>query len=201
MKHFRNIESGIDVAPFLEELKHFSGEWDVRRAHFIKVQRETVNIALRKPVPNPAVHANNRHESMKSEWYDQFPLLTEFLEQCARRQGGELCRAMIVDLKPNSKVYPHIDHGAYYAIRDRYHFVLLSVGGSLMRIEDEEVLFRPGEVWWYDNQGLHSSRNDSPHHRIHVIFDVLPKTLKTRLRRLLKIMTTQVRRSWYYIGT
>jgi hypothetical protein len=79
-----------------------------------------------------------------------------------------------VRLNPNGKVYPHIDEGEYYKVRDRYHLVLSSPGGSHMNSGGETVVFQDGELWWFDNQAVHDAFNPSPHGRIHVIFDVLP---------------------------
>ena len=34
---------------------------------------------------------------------------------------------------------------------------------------------RSAELWWFDNKTIHSARNESPHPRIHLVFDLKPK--------------------------
>ena len=88
--------------------------------------------------------------------------------------GGDLSRISVVRLNPHGRVYPHIDEGDYYKVRDRYHLVLRSPGGSEMNSGGEEVVFRDGELWWFNNKAVHDAFNPSAEGRIHVIFDVLP---------------------------
>ena len=85
-----------------------------------------------------------------------------------------MCRISVVRLNPHGKVYPHVDEGDYYKVRDRYHLVLRSPGGSSMNSGGEEVVFRDGELWWFNNKAVHDAFNPSAEGRIHVIFDVLP---------------------------
>ena len=49
----------------------------------------------------------------------KFPVIRAFLEAFAAEQDAELGRAKIVRLKPGHTVYPHIDRGEYYRVRDR----------------------------------------------------------------------------------
>lgn len=174
MKHFRKIKDGIDVEPFLIELRTFEGSWDLLRAVRAPVQKETLNIPLRKGIDEVGKRFEDCHRSSKTEWYACFPKLSALLERVALELRGELSRVMIVNLKPKGRVYRHLDSGEYYKIRNRYHLVLYSKGGSRMQIEDEEILFQEGELWWYDNKSHHESYNDSDTDRVHVIFDVLP---------------------------
>ena len=44
-----------------------------------------------------------------------------------------------------------------------------------MRCEDEQVIMRENELWWFDNNRTHDSRNDSDEWRVHLIFDMLPR--------------------------
>ena len=77
-------------------------------------------------------------------------------------------------LPAGRRVYPHIDRGEYYKVRNRYHFVLRSADGSWLKAADEEVRMKEGEVWWFDNNQMHEAHNDGDQDRIHIIFDMLP---------------------------
>ena len=178
--HFVKI-ADVPTQPFLAELDAAAEMWrvDTSRQRKVRCQRNTENIFLRaakKPLPPGAKNANDVHESRVLRMAAKFPRTLAFCERVARSTGGHLGRATLVALLPGSKVYPHIDTGAYYRIRDRYHLVLRSRDGSPLTAGDETVVMGEGELWVFNNKIRHSARNPSSEPRIHLIFDVLPVT-------------------------
>jgi aspartyl/asparaginyl beta-hydroxylase (cupin superfamily) len=124
-----------------------------------------------------AIQGRKRRDVHESRWTTgsrSFPLARAFLKQTARALDSELSRAKIVCLPPGHRVYPHVDRGEYYRLRNRYHLVLSSTG-SWMRAGDEEVRMQRGELWWFDNDQVHEASNDGDSDRIHLIFDLLPR--------------------------
>ena len=177
-KNFALMKAGVDVGPMLEEIDGQPQLWDAdtRRQTNIHVQRETSNIPLRgalKPIPD-GVNQINWHPSRRTPYADRCPRIYSWVEQFVNELGGDLSRVSVVRLNPHGRVYPHIDEGDYYKVRDRYHLVLRSPGGSEMNSGGEEVVFRDGELWWFNNKAVHDAFNPSAEGRIHVIFDVLP---------------------------
>lgn len=176
LRHFRCVDPRVDIAPLLAEIAANEEMFfhNTSRQDGVHVQKETQAVFLRHAVPRDDIVINQNQES---EWLpeaQQFPLASAFMEEIARREGGTLSRATIVRLKPKSQVYPHIDHGAYYLIRNRYHLVLRSKDGSIMVAGDEKIVMKEGELWWFDNKQHHAAANPSDEWRIHYIFDVLP---------------------------
>ena len=179
LKRFTRIAQGIDVAPFLSELAGAPEMWlaDTSRQRKIRCQRDTQNIFLRvakKPLPSGATNANDVHESRTARSAARFPRALAFCEEIAGLQEGELGRATLVALQPRGWVRPHIDKGAYYRIRDRFHLVLRSRDGSPLTSGGETVVMREGELWVFDNKTEHDARNPTDEPRVHLIFDVLP---------------------------
>lgn len=174
MKNFRLLEKNIDVKPFLSEIAQNEEFWSTARAQLFKAHRETMNINLRRAVKKADKPLIDSHTIENTELYELFPYTTSWVEKFSR-DVGELARLMVVSLQPEGKVYAHFDAGEYYEIRDRYHLVLQSRGGSKMTSGDEEQIFREGELWWFDNKKMHQVVNQSIYPRIHVIFDVRPK--------------------------
>ena len=173
------IATGIDVAPFLSELAAAPEAWlaNTSRQRKVRCQRDTQNIFLRvarKPLPPGARNANDVHESRTARSAAGFPRALAFCERIAALQDGELGRATLVALQPRGWVRPHIDAGAYYRIRDRFHLVLRSREGSPLTSGGETVVMREGELWAFDNKAEHDARNPTDEPRIHLIFDVLP---------------------------
>ena len=176
---FTRIATGIDVAPLLSELAVAPEAWlaDTSRQRKVRCQRDTQNIFLRvakKPLPPGARNANDVHESRTAKSAARFPRALAFCEGIAALQEGELGRATLVALQPRGWVRPHIDAGAYYRIRDRFHVVLRSREGSPLTSGGETVVMREGELWAFDNKAEHDARNPTDEPRIHLIFDVLP---------------------------
>ena len=177
--HFVKI-ADIATQPFLAELDAAGELWrvDTSRQRKVRCQRNTENIflrAARKPLPPGAKNANDVHESRVLRMAANFPRTLAFCSGVADSASGQLGRATLVALLPESRVFPHIDAGAYYRIRDRYHLVLKSPGGSPLTAGAETVVMREGELWVFNNKVRHSATNPSKKPRMHLIFDVLPK--------------------------
>jgi hypothetical protein len=118
---------------------------------------------------------NDCQQVVDTENRPLFPYVSSLLERFAELERGDLGRAMLVRLKPMGRVYPHVDKGAYYAVRDRYHLVIQSKGGSPMASAEETVILQEGELWCFDNKSMHSAMNPSADWRVHLIFDLSPR--------------------------
>lgn len=178
MQYFKCLKSNVDPKPFLDEIESNEGAWaqSTGRQDKIKVQREALAIPLRG-LRKSAIGDRKRRDVHESRWTTgsvRFVLARRFLEDFAREQDSILGRAKIVCLPAGKRVYPHIDRGAYYQVRNRYHFVLRSEAGSWLKAEHEEVRMKEGELWWFDNNRMHEAHNDGDQDRIHMIFDMLP---------------------------
>jgi len=75
-------------------------------------------------------------------------------------------------LAPGAAIPAHIDDGAPATYYTRYQLALQSLPGALMKIGEEVVNFRMGEVWQIDNRTEHSVVNNSADDRIALIIDV-----------------------------
>ena len=179
MQHFTYVARGVDIEPLVAELDAAPEMWfaDTSRQRNIRCQRHTRNIFLRaprKPLPPGAKNANDVHESRIARSARKFPRALAYCESVADSLGGTLGRATLVTLLPRGRVFPHVDAGAYYRIRDRFHLVLKSARGSPLAAGDERVVMHPGELWAFDNKARHWADNPSDEARVHLIFDVLP---------------------------
>ncbi len=179
MQNFSRIGENLDIGPVLDELASASDAWgaDTSRQRNVRCQRHTRNIFLRapvKPLPPGETNSNNVHESRLTRQAQYFPQTLSLCQGVAEHRGGDLGRAMLVALLPKRKVTPHVDLGAYYRIRDRFHLVLTSIRGSPITVGSETVVMRSGELWAFDNKKRHWALNPSGEPRVHLIFDVLP---------------------------
>lgn len=180
MQYFKRLASDIDPKPFLKEIAAAEDPWAMStgRQDKIAVQREALSIPIRG-LRKSAIVGRERRDVHESRWTSgsvNFPLASGFLCRIAREQDALLSRAKIVCLPAGRRVYPHIDRGDYYRVRDRYHLVLRSSRGSWLKTGDEELRMQEGELWWFDNKQMHEAFNDGQQDRIHMIFDLLPLT-------------------------
>ena len=179
--HFTKIAENEDIFPILAELEASPDMWlaDTSRQRKVRCQRNTRNIFLRaakKPLPPGVTNANDVHESRIAPAAKYFKRTLDYCQSVATAQEGILGRATLVALLPKCKVFPHIDVGEYYRKRDRFHLVLKSTLGSPLTTEDETVVMREAELWVFNNKAVHWAENCSSETRIHLIFDVLPRS-------------------------
>jgi Aspartyl/Asparaginyl beta-hydroxylase len=180
MNHFNLLKTGVDTRPFIDEIVAVDSAWEQASGRQLKiaVQREALAIPLRG-LRKSAIGTRKRRDVHESRWTGgsvSYPVAGRFLQDAAAAEDGLLGRAKIVCLPAGRRVYPHVDRGAYYAVRNRYHLVLRSTAGSWLRAGDEEVRMREGELWWFDNKQVHEAINDGDQDRIHLIFDLLPSS-------------------------
>ncbi len=178
LKHFRLVRGDVDPHPFLAEIAAQADAWGAAtgRQDKIAVQREALAIPLRglRASALDGRRRRNVHESRWTSGSNRYPLACRFLDEISVAERSELGRAKIVCLPAGRRVYPHVDRGAYYRARNRYHLVLRSSAGSWLKAGDEDVRMREGELWWFDNDQIHEACNDGDEDRIHLIFDLLP---------------------------
>ncbi len=186
--------SKIDIGGFLAEVEQVVREdWEGNDRHLIKAQRETRSINL---FVRGAKDVSSRHDQFVQMACNamEFPELVAWLKAFALQRGhGNLQRARIVKLRPNGRVFAHVDRGLYYLVRDRCHLVLKAKRGSLMRCENQESVWQSGEVWWFNNHVTHEAYNDSDDDRIHVIFDILPQRNYSLSQYLQQFVRAKVR--------
>lgn len=181
MRYFKLIKSGVDIQSLMREVELNEWAWQVSttRQEIVTVQREAQIIHIRSMIKRNDVDGDDNQVEDWTKTSDSFPLASKLMFDFAKSVNGTLSRAGIVRLKPKGKVYPHIDRGTYYFIRDRYHLVLKSPLGSLLTSGNETVRMQEGELWWFDNKEYHSALNESDEWRVHYIFDVLPHQLSS----------------------
>jgi aspartyl/asparaginyl beta-hydroxylase (cupin superfamily) len=190
MENFLKLSKDIDPKPFLTEIDNVPSAWEqlTGRQDKIKVQREALAIPLRG-IRKSKVQDRRRsdvHESRNTTMSRNFPLIMQFIKDFAEVQNALPGRAKIANLPPAGKVFPHIDRGEYYLPRDRFHLVLQSSPGNFLAAGTEKVHLQVGELWWFDNKLPHEAQNNSKQSRIHIIFDLEPKSPEGFIRARFK---------------
>lgn len=197
-KNFKLIRKDIYIEDFKLELSNFlerGNRWSFERSSNLKVHKNTKHIDIRKMVLPKKIEdlshlpkqevlyiaADSKYNELHLKNYQFFKKTYAYLEEFADSIGGQLTKVLVVSLSPHTEVLPHIDEGAYYVDKDRYHLPL-QTDGSLNHCGDEQQIYNEGELWWFDNKKMHSAKNLTERERIHIIFDILMEK-RSALRR------------------
>lgn len=97
------------------------------------------------------------------------PLIFNIMRQ---QEAHRLGRVMITRLPPGKRIDPHKDGGAPATYFQRFQVALQCLPGNCFRIENEQVEFRTGDVWYIDNTKEHEVINNSEADRIVMIVDM-----------------------------
>lgn len=118
----------------------------------------------------------DQHESID---YPAFDILTEarpiIFGLMALVKGERLGRVMINKIAPGGRIYPHEDskeHTDYYT---RFHVVLQSGAGCILKAGDEQLEMRTGDVFWFNNKLTHEVINNSGSDRLSMVIDIKVK--------------------------
>lgn len=182
MKNFRQILSGIDVAPLLAQLAEHPKLW--------RTQTEWTAKKLESPIyetENIVLRYNKSSQPYLNDWdRSAFHVLTAakdiIFAVMAAIPGEHLGKIVITRLKPGEKIDTHIDSmppgiPLYF---ERYQIPLQVEKGVWFHCGDEKLYMKPGEAWWFNNQLPHAVFNDSKTDRISMLTDIRPFDLNRR---------------------
>lgn len=135
-------------------------------------QRNTQTIFLRKGIPEKDKPVYEWQGVEDSDYYaTKFPTIKNFLDEFIEIFGGKLHRVLIIKLPLNLRVDEHIDTGQYYQTKDRFHLVIR--GKYMYGMKGlSPVIFKEGELWFFENQVIHWSKTIGDIDRYAIIFDV-----------------------------
>lgn len=196
MRNFVKIAEGQDTVPLILSLTNQPELWNQYKVRTTKegplsVHKSVDDIVLRYA---PYTMGEDFMDKICSQiacvdypaWH-KLPLAQDFIfGLMARVRGVHLGRVMISRVPPGGSIPEHSDRigpaeeafpdrippALYY---ERYHLVIQSGPGTLFKCGDEETQMRQGEVWWFDNQVIHSVVNNSALDRLHLVMDIRTK--------------------------
>lgn len=112
------------------------------------------------------------HDPHESEWYPAAAVLPvrPLIARLMTAMGGErLGGVLITRIPPGVSCKPHIDgywHAGYY---EKFGIQIASAPGQAFCFEGEQLVTKPGDVFWFDNSQTHWVTNESQHERITLI--------------------------------
>lgn len=176
---FLILDDQININSIKQEVLRHESMWSINttRQKSISYHKQTNTIVLyERGTPPLTSHIIQRNYAQKKTYADLYPSLIKWLNAFVDRKNGELGRVALVRLKPYSLVFRHFDDEQSLKGFDRYHVVINSPHGSFMSVDEEEVTFQEGDVFFFENKVIHSAYNPHNQYRIHLIIDIrVPK--------------------------
>lgn len=180
MSHFTRIADGLDVAPLLAEIDANPGLWNDRPERRVGTSphRETSDIwvryaseeAMREPGFSRRPHQSILYPRWRSS-HGLASLIAQVLIEGFAEQEMQLGGILITRIPPDCQVYPHHDRGTWHAehYTTKVWIVLRGNDRCVNMVEDEAMVWKPGEAWSHDNLLVHSVRNDGETERVVLI--------------------------------
>lgn len=161
----------VDVSELKKEIEKNENFWTFDKSRQkIYEQKDTETIPLVNSRMRMGQKFCNNHEIFSTPLLNYFPSVVNFITYFIKTYQGECGRVAIVRLKPAAGVVKHIDFGEYYRLRQRFHLV---VSGSYeYHVEDEYDIFSEGDLFWFNSQKIHWSKNIGTEDRVVLIFDI-----------------------------
>lgn len=177
MKNFKLILTGIDPGPLLRQmvdnpqLWNNDNEWKANKAQTVLYAQN--NITLRRifpPFPGVPPFRN----------FDAFSILSashKIVFDVMRAIPGEILAQVVISrMAPGEVIEPHIDRlpAGFPLSYHRYQIPLSVKPGVSFVCGDEDLYMEPGNVYWFDNQVMHSVHNNSDEDRLSMRIDARP---------------------------
>ena len=174
MYNFRLI-ANAKIKRFKNKVKSLSQkDWEEFnfRQNTYKVHRNTETIPL---IFDTDFRSENPTYLDKSkDFKDELNLCKEVFKKVYGE--GLLIRAILVKLKANSSVDPHIDKGDSLQKCFRVHIPIITNENVYFTVGNETKIFKEGEFWEINNSGkIHSVENKSMKGRVNLIADWIKK--------------------------
>jgi aspartyl/asparaginyl beta-hydroxylase (cupin superfamily) len=167
----KKIAHGMNVAPMLWALHENPQLWDeypYRTNRPDSPHREVEDIWARCSEP----YGVWNHEPHDSVWYPcaaLLPIKLMVYDLMRYVEGDRLGAVLITKVRPGCSVKPHHDPGWHARHYDKYAIQVQSAPGQAFCFEGEQLVSKPGDVYWFDNAHTHWVTNESNQDRITVI--------------------------------
>lgn len=177
MTHFQKI-GRIDPAPLLAEVLSHPELWGQnpdRGVFSHSPHREMQDIWLRFRDRKELEVPEDFYGPHVSVWYpawSHLPAARSIVFDLMRQvEATQLGGILITKIPPGKQIYPHHDRGRWHAEWYNYkvYVPIQAPEGCVNIAEPYRIHMRSGELWYFDNQVVHSVENHGKEDRISLI--------------------------------
>jgi mannose-6-phosphate isomerase-like protein (cupin superfamily) len=176
--HFTKIAENLDVEPLLCDLDDNPQLWDQRKERTAgnSPHREASDIWIRYASEEAMRQPGFMTAPHRSIWWPaaaHLPALMDLTMEVMDALEGDLKLGgiLITRIPGGKQVYEHTDRGTWHSEHydQKVWVVLRGNDRCINTVEDEEMVWKPGEGWMHDNLLPHSVRNEGESERIVLI--------------------------------
>ena len=177
MKYCAKIADGIDVQPTLRQLARHPELWgkkaariDVKDSPHAQTQDIWLRFRDEKELTSPEKYGEPHFATFWPAWYALPGLHPIVYDVMAMVQAVYLGGILMTKILPGKAVLPHIDHGWHPTFNNTKAYVIFKANERCInQFPGEKVIMRPGDVWLFNNQVVHSVENDGDDERIAMV--------------------------------
>jgi len=174
--NFRRLDQ-VDVSAIKEKVRTFTdddwGAYDWRQNRPRSAQAETQSIPLIFDEDfrhvDPTVHESYHELGCETLLEPVVCTVSDYYTG-----DGYIVRALLVRLKGQGVIPPHVDNGFSLLNCRRIHIPVQSTDGVEFTVGGEQRVMKEGELWEINNAREHSVVNRSDKERVHLIIDWVP---------------------------
>lgn len=176
MSRFTLIKSGVDVRALLSEIDAHPEIWNERpeRRAGASPHRETSDVWVRYADSGWLAKNRDFMGPHKSVWWPvtrHIPAVFGVVDEVEEALGGDrlaLGGILLTRINPGKQVYPHHDRGTWHAefYTTKVWLPLRANDQCVNSVEDESMVWKPGEAWSHDNLLVHAVENGGDTERI-----------------------------------
>ena len=167
MRHFGKIMEGIPVAPILADLDAHPEIWGEHRERLAEdgPHAGCSDVWLRYRRKDALLCRQDYLDPHWAEFYPAWHLLPSLRPVVFGIMGiveaTYLGAVLLTHIPPGRSVKPHVDRGWHAETMNcKVYLPLRANENCINRAEDEATVMRPGELWTFNNQIVHSVENN-----------------------------------------
>lgn len=176
LEQFNFLDQGFyDVRAIADHISSFGDEWSIntsRQDTFIE-HRHTNTYFIHDYAPDwqwkqPYKGSNVCTDPVLND------LVSPIIKDLEAKHNGKVGKAMLIKLKADTSIEPHVDGGLYLGVSRRNHIAIITNPDVDFMVGGEVKNMKVGECWEINNFREHAVNNRSSQDRIHLLVDILP---------------------------
>ena len=176
--HLRMVkERAYDVGELQRQLHANPDAWNtirLRTEHSCSPHREVSDIWVRyNALENYRGNMQAFNSEHVAEWYPVVELLPEAkrlaLDIAGDHDALEVGAVLITKVPAGKRVYPHVDSGWHARHYEKFALQICGNERQAFHFEDEQLVTRDGDLFWFDNAFPHWVTNESEQDRMTMI--------------------------------
>lgn len=184
MRNFLKVADGVNVMPLRLELQRQPELWNQHRLRKDAPgtpHSEMSDIWVRyNAIEKAGPSFNDEHFPV---WYPAYYCLPSIkklvFDLMTVVEGEHLGGVLITKVPPGCRIEKHVDRGWHVEFYDKFYLSLTDAPVPF-HCEDETIVPRMGELWWFDNRKEHWTLNETNEDRMTLIVCIRTHYFKGR---------------------